>query len=169
MILVPDANTLIYLAKADLLEALDDAELWVGARVFEEAVERGKELGHADAYLLDRYLDGRPVEQPSAKEADRFDEEMAYFGGAGETEVFLLAQRSEEALVITSDGGAYKKLRRRGVDVRRTDMLLFGQFEQGDLTEGELYDRLTALRRVHGTTDQRIAFLMEKAREGDRQ
>lgn len=165
---MPDANTLIYLAQAELLDVLSADELWVGDRVYEEAVEQGKAAGYGDAFLLERYLRDHASRKTVDPTGDRFDVEVTYFGGPGETETFLLAEEAQgggdvDALVVTSDQVAYKKLRRRGVEVIRTDMLLYQRFLTGGIGRQDLYDQLVRLRRVNATTDQRIAFLMEKA------
>lgn len=167
MVFVPDANTLSYLAKADLLHILDPYPVVVGDRVFEESVVRGREEQRADAFILERHIE-KTFERRRSPDAKQLDEALAYFGGAGEAEASALAEQAD-GTVITSDRAAYRKMRRRGVKAVRTDMFLFRQFQEGRLERALLHDHLMRLRAAGGTTDQRIQFFMkemEKMREG---
>lgn len=163
---MPDANALIYLAKADLVEeALCPSTIHVGDTVHREAVERGMEEGHADAYLLDRFIDEEAKRVPvgAGRSVDELADEL---GGAGEAEAFLLArQASEEATVITSDELAYRRITTRGVDVVRTDTLLYHRHQNGNLDRHSFYEGLLSLRQANGTSDQRIAFFLTNLEE----
>jgi len=166
VILVPDANALIYLAKADLLhEAFGDAPVHVGSHVYREAVEQGIEEGYADAFILDRFVDRECTRVSVDSDVDLQRVSQA-LGGTGEAEVLSLAENADgPATAITSDARAYRQLDRRGVDVARTDMLLFHRFEQGEMARQDLYEALLSLRQAHGTTDARMAFLMRQAED----
>lgn len=163
MILVPDTNTLIYLAKTGMLNILDKYEVWIGNHVYKETVEAGKQQGKRDAYLLEEHIQ----ENFKRKEVDKkeFKKEMKYFNAPGETDAYLIA-REKDAEAVTTYIIARKKIKRRGVDVIQTDMLLFKHFKTGEITEKELNEKLIQLRSVGGTTDERINFLMGKARKG---
>lgn len=164
MILVPDANALIYAAKADLLsEAFSPDQTHIGENVYREAVEQGIEEGHADAYILKRFVD-RECTRVEVESPEDIDDLSVALGGKGEAETMLIVEQAlDPASAVTSDGRAYKQIRRRGVNVVRTDTLLFHRFEQGKLARQGLYEALLSLRQVHGTTDSRMAFLIARA------
>lgn len=166
MIAIPDANTLIYLAKADMLEILDHYQVWIGDKVYQEAVKAGKDENRADAFILEKYIEDN-FEKKEVVDQKRFVKEKRFFKGEGETDVYLLAEEVEnrEYVVITSDAVARRKLKSRGIEVIRSDMLIFREFQSGKYDRGDLYQGLTSLRSVGGTTDQRISFLMNKAEE----
>lgn len=159
---VPDANTLIYLAKSGMLELLDRYEVFVTEEVFEEAVERGKERDKSDAYLLENHIDENWSVETVDKE--RFEQEIEYFGARGEASVYLLADR-KDIPAVTSDKVARNKMKRKQIEVLKTDMLLLKQFQNGRLHKPDLREKLNRLNSVGGTTGQRINFLMQKAEE----
>lgn len=162
---VPDANTLIYLAKSGMLEILDRYEIFITEEVFEEAVERGKEKGEPDAYLLENYIE----ENWNVKtiDKDRLESEVKYFGAIGEASVYLLADR-KDIPAVTSDKVAMNKMKRKQIEVLRTDMMLLKRFKNGQVSKPELREGLGQLNSVGGTTGQRINFLMQKAEEHEK-
>lgn len=166
MILVPDANALIHLAKAQLLqEALGSAKVHVGDTIYREAVETGIEEGHADAYLLDRFIE-RECERKRSPPEEAIQDLSAELGGSGEAEALLLSRDTDEACtIVTSDKRAHRRIDARGSDVVRTDMLLFHRFRRGDLDRHDLYESLLSLRQANGTTDGRIAFFLTRLEE----
>lgn len=166
MIVIPDSNTLIYLAKADILELINRYEVWVGDKVYTETVERGKEEGRSDAFILEKYIEEN-FKRKSLEDEEKFQKEKEYFKGGGETEVFLLAE-GKDCLVITSDLVAKRKLQSRRINVIRSDMLLYKNFRDGIFDMEEFNRKLMKLRDVSGTTDKRITFLMNKAEKIER-
>jgi len=63
--------------------------------VYEESVEAGKEQGKSDAYLLEQHIDEH-FERKQV-DAEEFEEQLEYFGAAGETDAYLLARNEEDA------------------------------------------------------------------------
>lgn len=159
---VPDANTLIYLAKSGMLSTLDRYRVFITDEVYDEAVEKGKENDKSDAYILENHVEDNWLRE--SVDSERLEAEMNYFGAKGEASVYLLARR-ENRLAVTSDRVARNKMNRKNIDVLRTDMLLLRQFKDGQLGKLELREKLSNLNSVGGTTGRRINFLMQKAEE----
>ncbi len=172
MIGVPDCCTLIHLTKTNLINLLlkffDD--VWIVGRVYEECVVKGKDEGKEDAFILEKLIkDNRNFKIKKITSKEDFEKERIYFIGPGETEVYLTVKSNENAVVITSDNPAYKKLLERGIKVVRTDELLFLAFKRKIFNFDELCDNLSKLKVVGGTTDERITFLIKKALNIERQ
>ncbi|MFB6209181.1 MAG: hypothetical protein ABEJ56_03510 [Candidatus Nanohaloarchaea archaeon] len=159
---VPDTNTLIYLAKSGMLPILDRYEVYITREVFDEAVKSGKKEDKSDAFLLERHIEENWNNEKVDKE--KLEEELDYFGARGETSVYMLADK-KDIPALTSDKVARNKMRKKQVDVIRTDMLLLKQFRNNQLEKSELREKLNRLNSVNGTTGQRINFLMKKAEE----
>ncbi|MFB6100925.1 MAG: hypothetical protein ABEK16_06680 [Candidatus Nanohalobium sp.] len=157
---VPDANTLIYLAKADILEILDRYRVFVGEKVYQEAVVSGKEKDVSDAYILEKHIEEN-FERIGAKDSD-FEREFKYFGAPGETEVYLITDQ-KGCTAVTSDSTALNKMRRKDVEAIRTDMLLLRQLKNEHIGKKRLENLLTDLKSVNGTTSERFRFIIKKA------
>ena len=162
MDLVPDANTLIYLAKADLLELLEDHDTWVNGKIYRETVVKGKEKGFSDSFILEKHIEEKinriQIDQ------ERFENEKDYFGAPGETEVYIIAS-SKDCTAVTSDQAALNKMKRKNVETIRTDMLLLKNFKQERISQRELREKLGKLRTVNGTTESRMNFILQKSDE----
>lgn len=162
---VPDANTLIYLAKSGMLDVLNPYKVFVTEEVYDEAVRQGKEEDKSDAYILEKYIEENwtrtKVDQQS------LESEVEYFGAAGEASVYLISEK-RNATAVTTDKIARNKMKRRSMKVIRTDMLLLRQFEKEKLGKPEFREKLNRLNSVGGTTGQRINFLMQKAEQYER-
>jgi len=166
MIIVPDCCTLIYLTKAGLLNLLPELfdEVWISGVVYRECVTRGKQEGKDDAFILEKLLEESQSFKIKKTSYDNdFEKERSYFTGFGETDVYLTVKQNKNAIAITSDNRAYKKMQRRGVNVIKTDELMFLSFKRKILNFDDFCDSLSKLRWVGGTTDERIAFLIKKA------
>ena len=157
---VPDANTLIYLAKADILEILDRYRVFVGEKVYQEAVVSGKEKDVSDAYILEKHIEEN-FERIGVEGSD-FKREFRYFGAPGETEVYLITDQ-KDCTAVTSDSTAFKM--RKDVEAIRTDMLLLRQLKNGYIDKKRLENLLTDLKSVNGTTSERFRFIIKKAEQ----
>jgi hypothetical protein len=173
VILVPDANALIYLSKAGLLEdvlvdggkRLEVERVRVGECAHEEAVERGVQAGYTDAHVLKRFVE-RECESVETGKRSPMDHLVDRLGGRGEAEALLLARQTEEpTCVVTSDRRAYERIDRTGTQVVRTDTLVYTAHEEGHLPRYDLYEQLLSLRQVNGTTDARLAFFVNQTEE----
>jgi predicted nucleic acid-binding protein len=173
VILVPDANALIYLSKAGLLEdvlvdggkRLEVEGVRVGECAHEEAVERGVQAGYTDAHVLKRFVE-HECESVETGKRHPVDHLVDRLGGRGEAEALLLARQTEEpTCVVTSDRRAYERIDRTGTQVVRTDTLVYTAHEEGHLPRYDLYEQLLSLRQVNGTTDARLAFFVNQTEE----
>jgi predicted nucleic acid-binding protein len=139
-------------------------EVRIGEVVYKECITRGKEDGKSDAFILEGLIEEntkfRIKKILSRKD---FEKEKMYFIGSGETDVYLMANVNETAVVVTSDNSAYKKLLRRNVKVVRTDELVLLAYKRKIFNFDELCDNLSKLKLVGGTTEERIVFLIKKA------
>ncbi|MEE8403427.1 MAG: hypothetical protein V3R93_06710 [Candidatus Hydrothermarchaeaceae archaeon] len=168
MIAVPDCCTLIYYTKTNLMGLLSKIfdEIWVGARVYDECVRRGKEERKADAFIMERIIQEDPKFRVKDITEKEFQKEIDYFVGPGEAEVYLLSKKQKDTVVITSDYRAYKKMVTKGANnIARTDEILLEALHKGLLDYGDFLDTLVKFGEIGGTTESRIAFLTKKAME----
>ena len=120
MKVVCDADGLIKMAKAGILEALAGrVELLVGPQVYHEAVEEGKARGYPDALDLERILKAKAqVLRPSQRKQKRSPEDRAIEAlpmGAGEKETLRVYSRERADAVLSDDRGFLAALEELGI------------------------------------------------------
>ena len=90
--LVSDASSLILLTRSGIIEHLLRVNaLMIPSQVYNEGVEKGKEKGHEDAYLIEKYITGGDicVKNPNNRIVKRI-EDMFHID-AGERDTIALA------------------------------------------------------------------------------
>jgi len=158
-----DACTLIYLAKAGLLDFLKRLpyEYIIDKEVYNESVVKGMEEGYPDAYLIKYFIEKQKIIK--IIEVD-ISKEINYFIGEGEASTYVLSTE-KNAIAITSDKVAYKKMFKRNARVVQTDLMFLNAYLKNFISKKELLDVLNRLLTVGGTTPERIAFILEKIGE----
>jgi predicted nucleic acid-binding protein len=153
-----DACTLIYLVKAGLLGFLGRLpyEYIIDCEVYNEAVVKGMEERYSDAYLLEYFIKKQKLMK--IVELDTL-KEINYFVGKGEASTYALSVK-ENALAVTSDRVAYKKMFKRNAKAIQTDMLFLNAYFSNIVSKKELLDALNRLLNVGGTTPERITFIL---------
>lgn len=147
-LVITDATVLIYLAKLNNLDYLDElfAEVKISETVYEEVVVRGREERYADALqvetAVDRFIDVRTLPNETK---DRADEIRASSGlERGECTAIALAE-AEDARCLTDDHAARKTAESLGIEVGGTIYVLLEALDSGRLSFEEYVNELDAL------------------------
>lgn len=158
-----DACSLIYIAKANLIDLLEklDYEYFIDNEVYEEVVKTGKSKGYADAYYIDYIINRRKLIKVYSID---ISPELNYFIGKGEASTYILSKEMR-TIAVTSDRKAYHKLLNRGIHVIQMDMLLFHEFKNRKISKEDFKRSLRLLISVGGTTPKRVLFLLSKIKE----
>jgi len=147
-VVITDATVLIYLAKLDTLDYLDElfAAVEISDTVYEEVVTRGREERYADALQVesatDRFIDVRTLPDETK---DRADEIQISSGlERGECTAIALAE-AEDARCLTDDHAARKTAESLGIEVGGTIYVLLEALDSGLLSFEAYVDELDAL------------------------
>lgn len=159
-----DANAMIYLAKAHLFEMfmklIKNNDLVIDNNVYNEVVERGIENRYADAYLAKDFLETFRIPVISVD----ISSDLQKFRDPGETSCYLLAE--EDGICITSDIRATKKFENHNIEYMELDLFFFQQFLKKNIGKLEFIKILNDLKRVNGTTANRISVFLEVISKG---
>ena len=103
-----NATPVIYLGKTNVLKKVVEVfnEIYITEAVYDEVVERGKELGAEEVYIVEKYIKDRAIKvigNPSA--TDDFSE--TYQLGKGESST-ILAAMDKKCIAIVDDERARK-------------------------------------------------------------
>ena len=71
----------------------------------------------------------------------------------------------KNAIAVTSDRVAYKKMFKRNAKVVQTDLMFLDAYFKKFISKRELLDALNRLLTVGGTTPERITFMLERIGE----
>ncbi len=154
-----DANSLIYLTKAGLMQKfmdLADFKTVIDKEVYYEVVERGRERNKPDSDKADQYLKNNNIPIiPVNIEGD-----LVHFKDPGETSCYVLAK--SEGICITNDFRAIKKFRARQVDTMPLELFFGRRYRDGRLSEVEFEGILEKLVAVNALTQERKIFALKK-------
>jgi len=119
-----NATPLIYLSKTNILKKIVEVfnEIYITEAVYDEVVERGKEIGAEEVYIVVKYIKNgaiKVVENPSA--TDDFSE--TYQLGKGESST-ILASIDKKCIAIIDDERARKIGEKCDAEVHGTLFLL---------------------------------------------
>jgi len=139
-----DATVLIFLGKLDRLEWLRETydRVLVPGTVYEEVVERGKEVGATDATLVAAAIEAGWIE---VRDTEPRDDIAAYDLEAGETEVLSLALDCNHDVVLVDEESVREVARLHDIRPRGTLSFLFDAVERGEITFETFIDLLETL------------------------
>ncbi|HME55087.1 MAG TPA: hypothetical protein VKM55_22970 [Candidatus Lokiarchaeia archaeon] len=156
-----DANTLIYLIKANLqdkfLQLIHDPAI-IDSSVHEEVVERGIAQGHLDAIAAKRFLEENQIPIIPVDVSN----DITYFKDVGEASCYNLTKQS--GTCITSDTRAIKKLKTTGASCMQLDIFFLTKFLEHSIDEITLENTLDDLLHVNATTPERKMEILKKTR-----
>lgn len=162
---VADSTVLIFLAKLDRLDwllATYDPVL-VPTAVYEEVVERGKDVGAPDAVLVEDAIDDGWIEVHDSEireDVARYDLE------AGETAVLSLALARDHDEVLVDEESVREVARLHGLRPHGTLSFLFVGIRDGAITFDEFLELLETLLDAGFYLDE--AVYLEAVREARR-
>lgn len=133
---VSDATPLIYLARLGKLHLLRDifSEVQIPPEVKNEVIDRGKEKGYSDAYVLEQALnDGWLISSPLTEENVRRSETLAQMTGTdfGEAQAIILTKQKNEREVLIDESDAREAARRLDLDPRGTIFIILAAIKKG--------------------------------------
>lgn len=147
MTLVLDATPLIYLGKADRLDALEkfDRELLVPQRVYDEVVHVALEKGYADAKRVDERVKDGILRQSTVEETERFENLVTETElSPADTAVILLADEVGGTAVMDEQYGR-NIADTENVETRGTAFLLLSLVKRGELDADDARDAIDAM------------------------
>ena len=153
-----DANTLIYLVKANLSQEfinLIDNEIIIDKSVYNEVVEKGIENNYPDAYLVESFLEVNQIPIIPVN----ITSELSKFRDPGETSCYILAK--SEGLCISSDIRAIKKFNNFQIPCIQLDTFFYKQFLNKKIRRNKCISILRDLKNVNGTSANRISIFFE--------
>lgn len=147
-VVVTDSTVLIYLAKLDNLDYLDElfTEVQISQTIYEEVVTRGRREKYADALqvgeAVDRFINVRELSDETRDRADEIRESSGL--ERGECTAIALAE-AEDARCLTDDHAARKTAESLGIEVGGTIYVLLEALDRGRLSFEGYVDELDAL------------------------
>ncbi len=154
-----DSCTLIYLTKTDSFARfieLIEYPVVIDTSVHKEVIINGKAKGYKDALNTEKNLKRFRIPVISID----ISNDIEYFKDPGETSCYLLAK--DDGICLTSDERAYKKFKRRGLEVMRLDTFFFQKCIDGLLTEQDFINILEQLEFINATKPKSILFFVKK-------
>lgn len=147
MTLVFDATPLIYLGKANRLDALEefDRPLLLPDQVYEEVVSRGTEEGYPDAKRVGESVRNGPLERRTVEKTERFDRLVSETNlSRADTAVLLLADRIAGTAVMDESYGR-NIADTEGIETRGTASLLLSLVKRERLDPDEARGTIDAM------------------------
>lgn len=147
-VVITDSTVLIYLAKLDNLNYLNElfAEVQISETVYEEVVTRGRKEQYADALRVekaaDRFIDIGTLTDNTKDRADEIQESPGL--ERGECTAIALAE-AESARCLTDDHAARKTAESLGVEVGGTIYVLLEALDRGQFSFEGYVEELDAL------------------------
>lgn len=164
-----NTSPLIGLAKAGRLRLLRDlyGTVLIAPSVKEEAVDKGKAIGAADAYEIEKAIqDGWITETPLSKKAAALARRLLQNAQIGPGEAEAIALAAEKKIpVILDDAEARAVAHGLGVERLGTAMVAYEAFARHPVTFEELVAILTDLSKVLWIHPAVIAEIVRRAQE----
>lgn len=162
---ISDSSSLILLAKAEILNKfLEGKKIYITEIVELEAIEKGKEKGKADAYLLEKLKsDGKiKVKKPSKEKLNKISEWFNLY--KGEKEAVSLALELELPL-ICDDKKAFNACEVMNIKHTTALNVLFALFKKRKISKAKAKSSLKKLEEF-GWYDQEL-IQKTKSKIGD--
>lgn len=164
-----NSSPLIALGKTGRLGLLKDlyGTVLIPPSVKKEAVDKGKAIGAADAYEIEKALqDGWVSEAPLSTRAGALAERLFRGGQIGRGEAEAIALAEEKKLQVILDDAEARAVA-RGLQIRHlgTVMVVYEAFVRRLITFGECVSILTDLSRVLWIAPDVIAEILRRAQE----
>lgn len=163
MRLILDANALIYIIKANIsteFYRLSDFPIVLDKSVYNEVVEKGIENNYPDAHIVKDFLEKKQIPIIPID----ISGEISKFRDPGETSCYLLAK--SEGLCISSDSRANRIFNNMQVPFMQLDTFFYNQYLKNKITEMDFVDILEKLKKVDGTSANRINVFLELISKG---
>lgn len=163
-----DACSLIYLAKAELVDLVEIlyGEILIPEAVYQEAVVAGKKAGYADALTIEQYVEAGKMKviRLTADVQRRMGAlQLPLSLGAGERETIIEALE-EECLAILDDLDSRAAASALGVSLCGSDTVLIEALLRRLVTLQEYEDKATRLAGVMGMRADDLAELLRLGR-----
>ena len=128
---VSNSGPLIHLAKVGLLELLKKYEIIIPSQVKLEVVDKGKELGHSDALLVEKAIEEGWIKEIQVENDEKFSK-IAEISGLHEAEIAaILYSYKNKYVVLLDDDPARIFARNLGLEVRGSlGILIQGAIEE---------------------------------------
>jgi len=153
-----DANTLIYLAKAGLLNFIKKYfvnDINIDTHVYNESVVNAPE-DKEDSRIIKEFL----AENEIPIIPTQIDKALKIFYDAGEASCYELAGKSD--IVVTNDRKAMTRLKKINRDVVTLDDLILKQYSNHYLNKETARIYLEKLKKVHAITPSQLLFYYRK-------
>ena len=153
-----DANTLIYLARTNLLDFMQGhfgGALYTDTHVFEETIKNAPE-DKPDSKLIQDFLITNHIPIISTE----IETALKIFHDGGEASCFSLATDSD--IVVTNDRKAINRFKKMKIDTVSLDDLIYAEYASKALSEQKTYLYLTKLEKVYAITPTQLLFYYHK-------
>lgn len=137
-----DATPLIYMAKLNKLHLLKEifTEIQVTPEVKREAIDKGKEKGYIDTYIIEEALkEGWIVESSLTEESMERCKALALIAGIdiGEAQTIFIARQKNQKIVLIDQSNAREAARQLGLTPRGTIYVVLSAAKRKILTKTE--------------------------------
>jgi len=151
---VSNASPLIYLARLGRIHLLKDlcGQVQIPPEVKTETIDRGKDKGYADAYVIEEALnDGWLTTHALAGEYERKSDALAEITGIdiGEAQVIILAKQKNEREVLIDQSNARDVARHLGLSPRGTIFIILAATRRDLITKDTAKQMLAELTEVN--------------------
>lgn len=162
MELILDANTLIYLVKAnlhdDFFKLTKNNSLLIDTSVYEEVVERGLKHNYPDALIVQEFIEKRQI----AIVPVDISNTLYKYRDPGETScAILVSKQKEDRICISSDKRAITKFKTYDVPHSQLDIIYYHLLMQGRINQKTFFKILKKLENVHAINPERISYFHE--------
>ena len=159
-----DANSIIYLVKAQLFDQfmdLTERKVEIDTSVHKEVVEDGIKLGYADAKLIDQFLKKYQIPIIPVD----ITKVLPIFRDPGESSCFILSKTGK--ICISSDKRALNKMKKRNIKVMQLDTFFFIQAKKKKIQFEDFRQILWQLRAIFATKTVRINSFIKNLQRDD--
>lgn len=146
--IISDSSSLILLAKSNILRPFaKNHKLIIPTKVYNETVEKGKEKGREDAYLVEKLTKEDKILVKKAKENEKENIKDLFGITKGENSVIALAVEKNPDLVLMDDEKGIKACKTIGIDFSISADIIVGLFEKGRINKNKAMKALEKLEK----------------------
>lgn len=167
VVLVKDSMVLIRLAKMSLLEKSCDffGKVIIPQRVFEETVKAGKEKGFADAFLIEKNINGKKITVMGVKKGEliRRANEFNIFGG--EAEAVALYWQEKANILASDDDNVRSKKDALEINLIGTPAILLALYNKKTIDSTKAQQAIQTLRKIGWFSNHVLDKISEEVKE----
>ncbi len=164
-----DSSSLILLTKTNLVnELVEFGNLFIGEKVFDEIVVKGKNKGKEDAFIVSKLVSEGKIKIVKLNDKKFFEFILKEFRlDEGEAEVIALAYASMPSIVFTDDLEAIKACKTQGIIYFTSLLFLVKLVREKKMSVETGLNKLEKLSRIGFYSRDLIKHVSEVIKKGE--